>query len=352
MHELLLPMNFREDCPRDALSSSLASLGRLCVLWSPNLDVVLLFWPAVKKTMYDSPLPKPGRFTSPAEDIFASPQEVVSFVALLCDGKGGRAGDHSVFLQYTALLCGLQTKLSSSAWKRVDEAILSTLQNEDLLQLSSVGLGNFILSQLSLAWAGDTEAVCGLLLRCLTSLRPSQLSCQHSAQVWAGLVALLLLQLQKGVPMDPVVGQVGRLLTELAASCTSTASHVSGPLHSAVEVVMRGTVELYRFNTLPVSAAHQALLSEPLCQSVRCLVERGKLVRVLEWVQSVIGAIGQHCVWVKEGRRTAEERTRIQGECECIVTVWVVSDSLYSALPPPPAPQRVLRCSSAISFPS
>ena len=319
MRELLLPMSLKDICSHDVLSFYLASLKRLSALWSPNLDVVVWFWPAVKKTMKDSPLPKPVRRMSAVGGLFASPLEVASFVTHLCDGKGGGANDHSLFMQYTALLCGTLSKLPPSAdvGKRVDEAVLSTLHNEDLLPLGNVGLGNFILFHLSLVWVGSTEAVGELLLRRLTSLRPSQPSCEHSAQVWAALVALLHVMLQKGTLADPVVGGVGRLLAELAATCNSAASHVSGPLHSAVEVVMHGTLGLYEQTALPVSSAHLALFSEPLCQSVKCLVGRGRLEAVLEWVRSVVGAIGLHCVRMREGQGSAEERARIQGESEC-----------------------------------
>lgn len=319
VRELQAMRSLKEACSRDALSFSLSSLEHLSALWSPDLDVVLWLWPAVKETMSDSPLPKPGGRLSAAEGLFVSPQEMVSFVAHLCDSKGGGAGDHSLFMRFTALLCGMLAKLppSGDVGKRVDEAVLSTWKDEDLLQLSNVGLGNFILFHLSLVWLSRTEDVGHLLLHRLASLRPSQPTCQHSAQIWAALVALLHLQLQKGTLRDPVVGGVGQLLTELATTCTSATSHVPGPLLSTVEVVMRGVVELYRQTMLPVSRAHLALFGEPLCRCVRCLVGRGRLEAVLEWVRSVIRAIGQHCVQVREGEGSAEEKVWIQGESEC-----------------------------------
>ena len=317
--ELQLMKILEETCSRNTLAFFIASLERLSSLWSPNLDVVLWFWPAVKNTMGDCPLPKPGRHLSPAEGLFVSPQEVASFVARLCDGKGGGATDHSLFLQFTALLCRMLLKLAPSGdvRKKIDKEVLSTLKNEDLLQLSNVGLGNFILFHLSLVCVNAPEDVGDLLLCRLASLRPSQPSCQHSAQVWAALVALLHLQLQKRTLADPVVGGVARLLVELAATCSSAVGHVSGPLLSAVEVVMRGVLELYRQTVFPVSSAHLALFSEPLCQCIRSLVGRGRLEAVLEWVRSVVVAIGQHCVRLKEGEGSAEERTRIQGESAC-----------------------------------
>lgn len=361
VRELQLTKILKETHSHDTLAFSIASLEHLCSLWSPNLDVVLWFWPAVKKTMRDCPLAKPGRHLGAVERLFVSPQGVASFVARLCDGKGGGATDHSLFVQFTALLCSLLSKLppSGDVRRKVDEEVLATLKNEDLLQLSNVGLGNFILFHLSLVCVNAPEDVGDLLLCRLASLRPFQPSCQHSAQVWAALVALLHLQLQKRKLADPVVGGVAQLLVELAATCSSAVGHVSGLLLSAVEVVMRGALELYQEAVLPVSSAHLALFSEPLCQCIRSLVGRGRLEAVLEWVRSVVVAIGQHCVRLKDGEGSTEERTRIEGEfecaCSCIpltmllstqcnvtmysTTIFLLSSpSLLPLLPLPPSP--------------
>jgi hypothetical protein len=299
----LLPKCLACENREEKLTRSLWHLAHLCVFWSPNRDLLLQYWDHIHKALDSSPLPAlPNHGTGPSSPILSS--SLITSVQLVRFTKAmssitsiGDVQNHlrgvPWFCHYMAVLSIMFSKPNSdSLWKQIKGRFFSKFHKKRLLELTSVGLANFILLYLTLSHLGYIEDAGGQLATLLVSLGPTHPACQHMDIIWSGLFALLHIYIDCGSSgVDQHVGKLNGLTENLVSSCKPSSAS-SGLLHQAVLSVFQGVLDLFSLQTL--SAIHMGIFNANLCQIATYFLTCSDFQFVLDWLSHMVRLLDSH----------------------------------------------------------
>ena len=289
----------------------------LSVLWTPNRDVLLHVWDHIHKELESSPLPTfdtrggdPSLILSPT---LVTSKQLVNFTNTITSISSvseveSLSGASPWFCYYLTVLSVTFNKSNPDhLWKQIKGRFFSKFHKKRLLELTSVGLGNFILLYLALSKLGNLDDVGSQLASLLVSLGPTHPACRYMDVIWSGLFALLLVYMDSNSTGARNHAEKLTALVDNLASCCKPSSTSSGLLRQAALSVMQGILDLFALSTL--TSMHTELFSAGLCQIMCCFLTSSDCRFVVEGISHLVRLFISHQKRLKNSSvaKTGEE---------------------------------------------
>ena len=309
----------------------------LSVLWTPNHDVLLHIWDHIHKALESSPLPTfdtRGGDSSPIlSPTLITSKQLVNFTNMITSISS--VGEVEALLGSSPWFCYYLTVLSVTfnksnpdhLWKQIKGRFFSKFHKKRLLELTSVGLGNFILLYLALSKLGNLDDVGSQLASLLVSLGPTHPACRYMDVIWSGLFALLLVYMDSNSTGARHHVEKLTALVDNLATCCKPSSTSSGLLRQAALSVMQGILDLFALSAL--TSMHTELFSSGLCQIMCCFLTSSDCRFVVEGILHLVRLFISHQKRLKNSSlvKTGEESSYLASmyaEYTCLCTICTV----------------------------